>query len=256
MRWASADRYEGVRQMGGLFWNSVFGAILATALIFFGIRELGHKLVHPHIPDHPGYEIEVADTGDGATEVAEVVKEVSLAELLAGASASSGERVAKKCAACHTFDQGGANKIGPNLWSLVGRHAASASGFKYSSAMSGSGLTWDYETLNAFLTKPKNVVPGTAMSFAGIKKPKDRANLLAWISEKSDAPVAFPAFAAPVEAAKAQVTESANTLMEAVTDAVETAKEAVPEQASNVLENAAEQATEAVPEVPKPEGGH
>jgi cytochrome c len=238
----SATNKMGVGPMGGLFWNKVFGALLATALVIFGIRELSHALVHPHVPEHPGYAIAVENTGGDDAAPVEVVKEVSLAELLSTSSASSGERVAKKCAACHTFDKGGANKTGPNLHNLVGRSAASLAGFKYSSAMTGSGLSWDFETLNTFLTKPKELVPGTAMSFAGLKKAKDRANLIAWINTQSDAPVAFPAFPAfadPLQAAATEASEAVGmgeTMVQGAADMVEQAASGASETAQDVLD--------------------
>jgi len=193
--------------MGDLFWNKIFAAVIATALVVFGIRELSHTLIHAEVPKTPGYAVEVPDIAT-AGPVEEVVV-VSLAELLASASITSGERVAKKCGACHTFENGQANKIGPNLWNVIGQPAAGVAGFRFSSAMQGSGVTWDFETLDAFLLKPRDVVPGTAMSFAGIRKPKDRANLMAWMRAHSDAPVALPEFVAPIVEDVAEAAEAA-----------------------------------------------
>jgi cytochrome c len=225
--------------MGGLFWNKIFAAVLATALVVFGIKELSHKFIHAEQPEIPGFAVVIESTSSDTT-VAEIVKEVSLAELLSGASASSGERIAKKCIACHTFEKDGANKIGPALWNVVGRDAAAVDGFKYSSALSGSGLSWNFENLNLFLKKPKELVPGTSMSFIGLKKPNDRANFLLWLREKSDAPMALPAFAAPVVEAAAdileEVVEQASSLVEAAGDGV-----------AEVLEQAAE-----LPAIPVP----
>ncbi|PHS26910.1 MAG: cytochrome c family protein [Robiginitomaculum sp.] len=182
--------------MGDLFWNKIIAAVLATALVVFGIRELGHALIHPHQPEEPGYKIAVAEDGGGDKKEAEVVEVVSLAQMLSTASASAGERTAKKCAACHSFDKGGANKIGPNLWDILGRKAGTHEGFGYSTAMVEFGKTWDFETLDAFVSSPKSVVPGTAMSFAGLKKPKDAANILTYFRTLSDAPMDLPAVAA------------------------------------------------------------
>lgn len=213
--------------MGGLFWNKVIGAALATALVFIGIKELSHALIHSKQPETPGFAVVIESVGGGADKVIEAVIEISLAELLASASASSGERVAKKCAACHTFEQGGANKIGPNLWNILGETAAHLSDFRYSTAMVNSGLVWDFETLDAFLAKPKDVVPGTSMSFAGLRKAKDRANFLAWVRTKSEAPMAFPAFIQPAVENGANMlegfVETASVVVEtAETGAVET----------------------------------
>ncbi|PHR53338.1 MAG: cytochrome c family protein [Robiginitomaculum sp.] len=218
---------------------------MATALVIFGIRELSHTLVHPHIPDHPGYAVEVAGSTGADAGPVEVVKVISLAELLASASVSSGERVAKKCAACHTFDKGGANKTGPNLWNLVGRAAAGVDGFGFSSAMSSSGLTWDFETLNKYLTKPKELVPGTAMSFAGIKKDKDRANLLAWIRSQSDAPLDLPAFTAPVE----EIVEAAAEMAGDAAEDIQTAAIAGSEVIGDAAEAGADDLLDSLPNV-------
>lgn len=249
--------------MGDLFWNKIFGALLATALIVIGIKELGHALIHPHEPHEPGYKIAVASEGDAGKAV-EVVEEVSLAQLLSEANATSGERVAKKCAACHDFSQGGPNKIGPNLWNIVGAQTAANDGFGYSPAMQAFGGTWDYETLNAFLSNPKATISGTAMSFAGLKKPKDAANILAYLRSLSDTPVALPALpvvtseitdAAADGGANADGNGLLESIKEAVVDGAEEIAGAVDDGAGalgEVLEgDKAPEATEQPTEEPK-----
>jgi cytochrome c len=118
---------------------------------------------------------------------------VPLPELLAKADPAKGEASAKKCQACHDFSKGGPNKVGPNLWGVVGRPVASHEGFNYSAALKAKGGNWTYEDINHFITNPKNYVPGTLMAFAGDPNPEDRANILAYLRTLSDSPVPFPA---------------------------------------------------------------
>jgi cytochrome c len=119
---------------------------------------------------------------------------MSIGALLAAADATKGATEAKQCAACHDFTKGGPNKTGPALWDVVERPIASAAGFAYSEgAKSKSAEKWTYETLNAFLTKPKDVIQGTKMAFGGIKNDKKRADLIAYLASLSDAPKPFPA---------------------------------------------------------------
>ncbi len=217
--------------MGDLFWNKIFGAVLATVLVMFGIKELGHALIHPHEPEVPGYKIAVADEGGADKKDVEVAEAPSLAQLLSEASASSGERVSKKCAACHSFEKGGPNKIGPNLWGVLGSPSANHAGFSYSDAMKSFGKTWDYETLSTFLAKPKAAVPGTAMGFAGLKKPKDIANLLAYLRTLSDAPLPLPAVAQKAADVAEAVTNMAEAGVDALTDATTHVQEQVNEAA-------------------------
>ncbi len=194
--------------MGDLFWNKIFAALLATALGIFGIRELADALIPDTEPAVPGYKVATAEAGAKVEKKVEAAPELSLAERLAQANAKAGERISKKCAACHDLTQGGPNKIGPNLWGVVGRQVASHEGFKYSQAMQDFGGQWTYEHLDAFLTSPKALVPGTAMGFAGLKKPQDRANLLAYLRTLSDNPVPLPAVAAPAQEPEAAATET------------------------------------------------
>jgi cytochrome c len=98
----------------------------------------------------------------------------------------------RKCSACHVFDAGGQNKVGPALWNVVNRPLGASEGYAYSDALAGFGGAWDYTALNAFLAKPKGYISGTKMNFAGLKKPEDRANLIAWMRAKADSPVALP----------------------------------------------------------------
>jgi cytochrome c len=118
--------------------------------------------------------------------------DTGLAALLAAADPAAGEKVAKKCAACHSFDQGGAARVGPNLWGIVGNKPAHMEGFSYSPAISGLTQPWDYATLDTFLTSPKAYAPGTKMTFPGLKKPEDRAAVIIWLRTLSDQPVPLP----------------------------------------------------------------
>lgn len=170
--------------------NKIFAAILTAGIVASAAHVLSGIIYQPHELEQNAYPIEVADAGDAAT--AEAVEETPIAVLLASADPEAGKAVAKKCAACHDFEKGGPNKVGPNLWGVVGREIASHEGFSYSSAMTEHGGTWDYEALNAFLDSPKGYMPGTKMSFAGLGKEKDRGNLIAWLRELSDDPVALP----------------------------------------------------------------
>ncbi len=210
--------------MGGLFWNKIFAAILVTGLVIFVIKEVSHSLIHSTQPEKPGYAIEVTKTQEN-TAPAEEVKQASLEELLANANVEAGARVAKKCVACHTFEKDGGRRLGPNLWDIVGNKTAHVESFGYSAALKNAGLTWSFENLDAFFTKPQEFMPGTIMGFAGIKKPKDRANLIAWLRTHSDNPVALPTIADNVVEEAAQIIEKTS---EAVADAIDSAE--VPSQ--------------------------
>ncbi len=138
-------------------------------------------------------EPQQAATAATAVEAEPVKTPTGVTALLAAADPAAGAKAVKKCAACHTFDKGGKNRLGPNLWDLVGRPIASVAGYKYSGALKAkSGETWDYENLDGYLTKPKAWAPGTKMSFAGIKKPGPRADLIAHLRSLSDSPAALP----------------------------------------------------------------
>jgi cytochrome c len=180
--------------MDSFEFNKIAGAVLGTSLLVLGLQTFAGILYHSEKPAKPGYEIAVADAEDGAaTEATTTETEaVPLATLLASANAESGQGQSRKCAACHTFDQGGANKIGPNLYEIIGRPVASHEGFAYSDAMKAKGGEWTYEDLSAFLADPKGAVPGTKMAFAGIKSPTQRADLLAYLRTLAANPVPLP----------------------------------------------------------------
>ena len=172
--------------------NKIAGAVLFTMLIILGLQNLAGIVYHAPTPEKPGYAVEVAEKSGAATETAAAPAEVPLPTLLASADVEKGKKVAKKCAACHTFDNGGANKVGPNLYSIVGRAKASTAGAKYSEALTTKGGDWTLEDLDGFLGAPKKWLPGTTMGFAGIKKPEQRADLLAYLNSLSDSPAPLP----------------------------------------------------------------
>lgn len=176
--------------------NKIAGAVLMVLLLTMGVGIVSDVIFEPTIPGKPGYEIVVASSEADSTPDATAVPEVvPISERLAAASAESGEKVFNKCKACHTAEEGGANKVGPALWDIVGRKPAAHEGFGFSAAMTAFGEehdAWTFEELDHFLTKPKDYINGTAMGFAGLRKPEDRANLIAYLREQASNPVPLP----------------------------------------------------------------
>ena len=208
--------------MGELGVNKIIGALLATALGLMGLHQLsGIVFSHGSDAEHHGdehaeatsmseqmcakyaYCVEVAGSGAGA-EVVEVVFDLGAA--LASADASKGERTFKaQCATCHSIVDGGANGTGPNLYGVVGAAKAAHPGFAYSAALSGMGGSWTYENLNAWLNNPSSYARGTSMSFAGLRRDPDRANMIAYLVANSPNAPALPApLAASDEAVPAE----------------------------------------------------
>jgi len=184
--------------MDSFEFNKIAGAVLFAALVAFGLGILSDIIFEGHEAEAPGYVIEVAASG-GEAAGGEAVAEEPIAALMASADAGAGEGVAKKCAACHSFEKGGANKVGPALWNIVNRPAAAAEGFKYSDGMktfAEGDTVWDYERLNGFLAAPKKYVGGTSMGFAGLKKPTERADIIAYLRTLADSPAPLPQAAA------------------------------------------------------------
>jgi cytochrome c len=226
--------------MGDLFWNKVAGVAIGAVLAVLGIKELGHLLVPSHgahelTAENTSYPVDWAALETGGGEAAEPVEEgpTDYGLLLANADMSNGERVARRCAACHTFDQGGANGVGPNLWDIVNRAIASHEGFNYSAALRELGGDWTYERLDHFIENPNSFAPGTAMAFRGLGDETQRMDLIVYLRSLSGNPAPLPA-PLPEEdpaAEDAQATEEdlAETMGEGTAGEGEQAAEAVQE---------------------------
>ncbi len=162
-------------------FNKIFAAFLVAGIVAMFSGFIAKQFTAPHHLEEDAYPIEgVESVGVGAK--VEKLAEPVLA-MLAAADVARGQKVSKACAACHTFTQGGANGVGPNLWSIVGRQKQNVSGFSYSGGLnSQGGNVWSYAELNKFLWKPKKYAPGTKMNYVGLKKPEDRAAIIAWLN--------------------------------------------------------------------------
>lgn len=174
--------------------NKIIGALLGVIFVVFSVSLVSDAIFSTHAPEQPGYAIEVPeDTGQGEPE--EEAPQ-AIAPLLASADPESGANIFKRCQACHTVEQGGANKVGPNLWGVVDRPIASHEGFGYSSALTefseDGSLTWTYERLDHFLESPKGLVSGTAMAFAGLSNIQDRADLIMFLRQHAESPAPLP----------------------------------------------------------------
>jgi cytochrome c len=165
------------------------------------VNVVGNVLVHPSPPEKSVLAIELPESAEAAkaTEAeekaeakADAASASPLGALIAAADAGRGQKLAKKCAACHTFDKGGKNKIGPNLYGVIGGAKAAVEGYKYSAVLSGLGGDWDFDALAQFLASPKAFAKGTKMSFAGLKKPEDQAAMIAFMLQFHDSPPALP----------------------------------------------------------------
>ena len=182
--------------MGSLFFNKLAAALLAVALVILGLTTLGDSLFHAEQPEQFGYPVDLAAL-EGASGPAEEEGEGpgDFGVLLASADISAGERVARRCASCHSFDSGMADGTGPHLWGVLGRAVAAVDGFNYSAAMQEYGETtdaWRYENMYNFLESPRRYMPGTAMSFAGLRDQEDRINLIAYMHEQGSSDMPFP----------------------------------------------------------------
>jgi cytochrome c len=172
--------------------NKILGAILGTCLVVLALNITAGAVFAPEKLAKPGYEIKVPEkTAEGAKPAA-AEPEKSLPELLASADVKRGENTAKQCSACHTFDKGGHNRVGPNLWGIVDRPRASEAGFSYSEAMKKKGGIWTPDEINKFIHSPQKYIPGTHMTFAGLSRATDRANVIAYLNTLSDNPKPLP----------------------------------------------------------------
>jgi cytochrome c len=187
--------------MSGLEVNKVIAAVLTAGIIAMVSGFIAHLLVQPQELAQHAYpvvgatavEAPPAEAPPAEAAATEAPGPGSALALLASADVAAGQKVSRKCTTCHTVDEGGANKIGPNLWNVVGRGIASSDGYKYSKSLREmSGDAWSYENLDGFLGKPKDWAPGTKMSFAGLKKIQDRANLIAYLRSLSSSPAPLP----------------------------------------------------------------
>jgi cytochrome c len=173
--------------------NKIAGAVLSTLLVVMGLNMTAGIVFAPKKPAVTGFDLpseEPAAAGGGAAAAA---AEEPIAVRLAKADPAKGERAVAACKACHTFDTGGANTVGPHLFDVYGRNEGSVAGFGYSAAMKGRGdKTWDADALDHFLKNPKAYVPGTIMAFAGIAKPETRADVVAYLNTLADAPKPLP----------------------------------------------------------------
>lgn len=184
--------------------NTIAGWILGAAIVALGVGIVSGEYFHGGRPEKMGYPIEGVEE-EGATGAA---AEIPIETLLAKADPAAGEKVFAKCAACHTATKGGANGIGPNLWNVVGEGIGQgAGGFPFSDALKSKGGAWTFDLLNQWLSSPRKFAEGTKMTFAGLSKGEDRANVIAWLNQQSDhpqpLPTAAPAAAKPDEAANA-----------------------------------------------------
>ncbi|MGY2048193.1 c-type cytochrome [Methylobacterium sp. JK268] len=172
--------------------NKVAGAVLGTLLFAMGTGFLAELIYKPKPAGERGYALPAASEAPAAGGGAEAAKEEPLPVRLASADATKGQTAAKKCQACHNLEKGGPNKVGPNLWGVVGRPKGSHEGFNYSAAMKGKGGNWTYEDLDQFIHNPKGYVQGTIMAFAGVPSGAERADILSYLKTLSDSPVEFP----------------------------------------------------------------
>ena len=172
--------------------NKIVAAVLMVALLIIGIGKLSNVIFHVEKPKTPGYAVEVEQATTVSSTEKAVEEKIDMAALMAMGDIALGEKVFKKCAACHSIVKGGKNNIGPALYNVVGRQIGSVSDYKYSKALSEYGKEWSMEELNGYLIKPAKWIKGTKMAFAGLRKEKDRASVILYLNQNSDNPLPLP----------------------------------------------------------------
>ena len=173
--------------------NKIIAAVLMVALLIIGIGKISDIIFHVEKPKTPGYAVDVEQVITASTKKLETVDEkIDIAALMAMGDLAIGEKVFKKCAACHSIVKGGKNNIGPALYNVVGRKIGVVNDYKYSKALSSYGKEWTFEELNGYLIKPAKWIKGTKMAFAGLRKEKDRASVILYLNQNSDNPLPLP----------------------------------------------------------------
>ena len=174
--------------------NKIIAAVLMVALLVIGIGKLSDVIFHVEKPKTPGYAVDIETAVISKTEASseKIMEKVDMAALMALGDIATGEKVFKKCAACHSIVKGGKNNIGPALYNVVGRQVGAVSNYKYSKALSEHGKNWSFEELNGYLIKPAKWIKGTKMAFAGLRKEKDRASVILYLNENGDNPLPLP----------------------------------------------------------------
>ena len=175
--------------------NKIVAAILAVALLLIGIGKVSNMIFHVEKPKTPGYVVKVEQASASNTQSSSETtteEKIDIAALLAIGDVETGEKVFKKCAACHSIVKGGKNNIGPALYNVVGRKVGAITDYKYSKALAGYEKEWTFEELNGYLIKPAKWIKGTKMAFAGLRKEKDRASVILYLNKNSDNPLPLP----------------------------------------------------------------
>ena len=173
--------------------NKIVAAILMVALLLIGIGKVSDVVFHVKKPETPGYAVEVEQVSNNSIATNEVTEEVvDIAALMTLGDVASGEKIFKKCAACHSIVKGGKNKIGPALYNVVERKVGGVTDYKYSKALAAYDKNWTFEELNGFLKKPAKYIKGTKMAYAGLRKETDRASIIKYLNQNSDNPVPLP----------------------------------------------------------------
>ena len=174
--------------------NKIIAAVLMVALLVIGIGKLTDIIFYVENPETPGYEVEIEQVVSTSKEISSKTTEeiIDIAALMSLGDLTTGEKVFKKCAACHSIVKGGKNNIGPALYNVVGRQVGAISDYKYSKAFSEYDKNWTFEELNGYLVKPAKWIKGTKMAFAGLRKEKDRASVIKYLNQNSDNPLPLP----------------------------------------------------------------
>ena len=173
--------------------NKIIAAILMVVLLVIGLGKIADGVFHVEKPKNPGYQIEVESQLTSATSQAtEMVEKIDITAVMALGDIASGEKIFKKCAACNSINKGGKNKIGPALYNVVGRAVGGVDNYKYYKTLASYDKEWTFEELNGFLTKPSSYLKGTKMSYAGLRKEKDRASVIKYLNQNSDSPKLLP----------------------------------------------------------------
>ena len=173
--------------------NKIIAAILMVVLLLIGLAKITDSVFHVNKPEKQGYKIDLENQSTiDTSQTTEIVEKIDIMAIMSQGSVAEGEKVFKKCAACHSINKGGKNKIGPALYNVVGRAVGGVKEYKYSKTLASYGKKWTFEELNGFLQKPASYLRGTKMSYAGLRKEKDRASVIKYLNQNSDSPKQLP----------------------------------------------------------------